>query len=96
MNVGLEEIMSDTIRPTLGSKRNRPADDDTHASGWHTESDDDDRATSWDDKVASNDGAADFWGKRAKSPNVSAIFIHAGAGYHSIANEQIHLGACSE
>lgn len=29
-------------------------------------------------------------------PPVAAIFVHAGAGYHSTTNEQIHLGACSE
>ncbi|KAI0830939.1 N-terminal nucleophile aminohydrolase [Hypoxylon sp. FL0890] len=41
------------------------------------------------------DGAADRWMKRKKLP-VSAIFIHAGAGYHSTANERIHLEACNE
>ena len=28
--------------------------------------------------------------------NVSAIFVHAGAGYHSTTNENIHLSACNE
>ncbi|KAI0879973.1 N-terminal nucleophile aminohydrolase [Annulohypoxylon maeteangense] len=45
--------------------------------------------------IPSLDGAADRWGKRRKLP-VSAIFIHAGAGYHSANNEHIHLAACSE
>ncbi|KAI2465609.1 N-terminal nucleophile aminohydrolase [Annulohypoxylon bovei var. microspora] len=45
--------------------------------------------------IPSVDGAADRWGKRRKLP-VSAIFIHAGAGYHSTVNERIHLEACSE
>ncbi|OTA53723.1 N-terminal nucleophile aminohydrolase [Hypoxylon sp. EC38] len=45
--------------------------------------------------IPSVDGAADRWGKRRKLP-VSAIFIHAGAGYHSTANERIHLEACNE
>lgn len=45
--------------------------------------------------IPSIDGAADRWGKRRKLP-VSAIFIHAGAGYHSTVNERIHLEACSE
>ncbi|KAI1084521.1 N-terminal nucleophile aminohydrolase [Whalleya microplaca] len=45
--------------------------------------------------LISTDGAADRWGKRRKQP-VSAVFIHAGAGYHSTANERIHLEACSE
>jgi taspase (threonine aspartase 1) len=29
-------------------------------------------------------------------PGLSAIFVHAGAGYHSTTNEHIHLGACNE
>ncbi|KAI1101392.1 N-terminal nucleophile aminohydrolase [Jackrogersella minutella] len=45
--------------------------------------------------IPSVDGAADRWGKRRKLP-VTAIFIHAGAGYHSTVNERIHLDACSE
>ncbi|RYO87087.1 hypothetical protein DL766_007893 [Monosporascus sp. MC13-8B] len=49
-----------------------------------------------DDVSLTGDGAADPWGKRGKPLPVSAIFIHAGAGYHSIANEHIHLRACSE
>ena len=36
-------------------------------------------------------------GQRTQNPiNVSAIFVHAGAGYHSTTNEHIHLGACNE
>jgi hypothetical protein len=31
---------------------------------------------------------------QAQPANVSAIFVHAGAGYHSTTNEHIHLGAC--
>jgi taspase (threonine aspartase 1) len=35
--------------------------------------------------------------QRAQNPiNVSAVFVHAGAGYHSTTNEHIHLGACNE
>ncbi|KAH6651449.1 nucleophile aminohydrolase [Truncatella angustata] len=29
-------------------------------------------------------------------PPVAAIFIHAGAGYHSVTNERLHLDACSD
>ncbi|KAI1769771.1 N-terminal nucleophile aminohydrolase [Hypoxylon cercidicola] len=47
------------------------------------------------DDIPFIDGATDRWGKRRKWP-VSAIFIHAGAGYHSTANESIHLEACNE
>lgn len=49
---------------------------------------------------AAMDGSADRmfgWTPKTRSPtNVSAIFVHAGAGYHSTANEHIHLGACNE
>ncbi|KAM0815777.1 putative Asparaginase [Seiridium cardinale] len=48
------------------------------------------------------DGEQTWWldgsnerNERAK-PHVAAIFIHAGAGYHSIANERLHLDACSD
>ncbi|KAI0550386.1 nucleophile aminohydrolase [Xylaria curta] len=41
------------------------------------------------------DGAMDRVNKRWGKP-VAAIFIHAGAGYHSAVNEEHHLKACSE
>ncbi|KAI0401497.1 nucleophile aminohydrolase [Xylaria palmicola] len=41
------------------------------------------------------DGTIDKVNKRWGKP-VAAIFIHAGAGYHSTANEEHHLKACSE
>lgn len=28
--------------------------------------------------------------------DLCCIFVHAGAGYHSLVNEQIHLEACNE
>lgn len=40
------------------------------------------------------DGADDR--SRAGKPAVAAIFIHAGAGYHSVGNERLHLEACGE
>lgn len=33
---------------------------------------------------------------RQTHPPVAAIFVHAGAGYHSTTNEQVHLSACAE
>ncbi|KAI8634525.1 nucleophile aminohydrolase [Xylariaceae sp. FL1651] len=45
--------------------------------------------------IFSMDGTTDKLNKRWRPP-VAAIFIHAGAGYHSTANESIHLEACSE
>ncbi|KAI0598641.1 nucleophile aminohydrolase [Biscogniauxia sp. FL1348] len=45
--------------------------------------------------IISLDGTTDRIIRRKRAP-VSAIFIHAGAGYHSIANERIHLEVCSE
>lgn len=41
----------------------------------------------------------DGTGEKKRSKNsvpVSCIFVHAGAGYHSIANEKVHLKACDE
>ena len=34
--------------------------------------------------------------RRRLSGDVCAIFVHAGAGYHSFQNEKIHLAACEE
>lgn len=42
------------------------------------------------------DGPVDRIWKRPPKKPVAAIFIHAGAGYHSIMNERVHLQACSE
>jgi taspase (threonine aspartase 1) len=33
---------------------------------------------------------------QSRQPQVSAIFVHAGAGYHSTTNEHMHLGACDK
>ncbi|KAI1337379.1 nucleophile aminohydrolase [Xylariaceae sp. FL0016] len=53
------------------------------------------------DESAFLDGAGDRVRRNGKhasqeKSSVAAIFIHAGAGYHSLANERIHLEACSE
>lgn len=44
------------------------------------------------------DGPVSMFGRKARQsgPPVAAIFVHAGAGYHSTTNEQYHLGACNE
>lgn len=35
--------------------------------------------------------------RRPRVPgDVCAIFVHAGAGFHSLANENIHLQVCEE
>lgn len=34
--------------------------------------------------------------RRRLSGDVCAIFVHAGAGYHSLQNEKVHLSACEE
>jgi hypothetical protein len=54
----------------------------------------------WHNSVIYEEGpwwtdGTDKRGRRAK-PAVAAIFVHAGAGYHSTANEKLHLDACSE
>ena len=39
----------------------------------------------------------DMGNRRKRLPgDVCAIFVHAGAGYHSIQNERVHLSACEE
>jgi len=35
-------------------------------------------------------------GLHRTADGICAIFVHAGAGYHSIQNEDIHLQACNE
>ncbi len=34
--------------------------------------------------------------RRRLGGDVCAIFVHAGAGYHSLQNEKVHLTACEE
>ena len=35
--------------------------------------------------------------RRRRLPgDVCAVFVHAGAGYHSVQNERVHLKACEE
>jgi taspase, threonine aspartase, 1 len=42
------------------------------------------------------DGALEKRFGSSRSSPVAAIFVHAGAGYHSTTNEHIHLAACKE
>lgn len=55
---------------------------------------DDDTASSSPLNVDGSGEKRSLWG-RSSTP-VGAIFVHAGAGYHSTTNEHIHLGACAE
>ncbi|KAI3324007.1 N-terminal nucleophile aminohydrolase [Xylariaceae sp. AK1471] len=48
------------------------------------------------DDVLSVDGPAERNKRWKQQQPIAAIFIHAGAGYHSTANENIHLQACSQ
>ena len=45
---------------------------------------------------SAGDGTMERILKRTSRASTAAIFIHAGAGYHSQANERIHLEACNE
>jgi len=52
------------------------------------------------DAGSSGDGVGDgtaerLWKSKVKVP-VASIYIHAGAGYHSTANELLHLEICGE
>lgn len=53
-----------------------------------------------DDTIKAMDGVTERSRRQGHSPqsrsHISAIFVHAGAGYHSTTNEHIHLGACDE
>ncbi|TVY81487.1 Threonine aspartase [Lachnellula suecica] len=50
--------------------------------------------------IKAMDGATEKFLKQGQNfpsrPQVAAIFVHAGAGYHSTTNEHIHLGACDD
>lgn len=43
-----------------------------------------------------SDGISDRMAWNAPPKPVAAVFIHAGAGYHSTHNENVHLAACSD
>lgn len=34
--------------------------------------------------------------RRRRGGDVCVVFVHAGAGYHSVQNEKVHLAACEE
>ena len=53
-----------------------------------------DTSSGYPSPISSVDGPADQVRKGGKP--VTAIFIHAGAGFHSLQNEKIHLEACTE
>ena len=43
------------------------------------------------------DGPIELEGKRKHlGGDVCVVFVHAGAGYHSVQNERTHLAACEE
>ncbi len=35
-------------------------------------------------------------GRKNNTSEIACIFVHAGAGFHSIQNEHVHLTACNE
>ena len=57
---------------------------DGNIPSWHHPPDTTDAST-----TGLLDGLAD-------KKHTAAVFVHAGAGYHSVQNERIHLEACSE
>ena len=60
------------------------------------------KKASSDDKLLQLDGQVDPstlsmpTRRRRVGGDVCAIFVHAGAGFHSVQNERIHLRACEE
>lgn len=55
---------------------------------------DDSTSTPLSDAMDGSGEKRSIW-SRSSTP-VGAIFVHAGAGYHSTTNENIHLGACAD
>ena len=41
-------------------------------------------------------GSSDMPQRRRVAGDVCPIMVHAGAGYHSLQNEKVHLAACEE
>ncbi|KAI0432718.1 nucleophile aminohydrolase [Xylaria sp. FL1042] len=85
--------------PTKAQTTPRPSHPQTRSAVNISSADDEDDYTRHieadKDCIFTVDGTADKATKRWGKP-VTAIFIHAGAGYHSTANEENHLRACSE
>ncbi|KAI8946128.1 nucleophile aminohydrolase [Xylaria longipes] len=93
---GYEEdntILPTEVPATAGSHHHTASTSD---SGTMDDADDFSQDTTRDESnIPTIDGATDRVNRRWGKP-VAAIFIHAGAGYHSAANEEHHLKACSE
>lgn len=57
----------------------------------------DNNIPSWHHPVGATDvRTTGFLDGVAAKKHTAAIFVHAGAGFHSVQNERIHLEACSE
>lgn len=92
-NHGEEETKSAKRAATIAGSSHLPAPD---ALGSRNVDDVDELDLSPDNgSIFTLDGTVDKGSRRWGKP-VTAIFIHAGAGYHSTANEEHHLKACSE
>jgi len=93
----------DTIQafsPTKSSARNPGTDGRAAVQGMAVSGKDSVASQSSDEAMgffdSFGDGTVDrIWRSKPKGP-IASIYVHAGAGYHSAANEKIHLEACNE
>ncbi|KAI0198789.1 nucleophile aminohydrolase [Astrocystis sublimbata] len=88
-----ESTISDDIAAAAESSHHPPSSTNESSTISHANGADD-----WahdERSIPMLDGSADKLNRRWGRP-VSAIFIHAGAGFHSATNEEHHLKACSE
>ena len=92
MNEAIESFLrSDNMPYTPPSNLGQSGVSSSPDSFFNDNMDDMEGSTLINDNMDGSSG----WARRSPAP-VGAIFVHAGAGYHSTTNEHIHLGACAE
>lgn len=92
MNEAIESFLrSDNMPRTPPSRLGQGRVSSSPDSFFNDNMDDMEGSTLINDNMDGSSG----WARRSPAP-VGAIFVHAGAGYHSTTNEHIHLGACAE
>ncbi|KAJ8121932.1 hypothetical protein O1611_g9973 [Lasiodiplodia mahajangana] len=92
---GADETPTSIEALTTTISRNPTASDPSYSNATHDAGDCAQQPKTGQGNIFTVDGATDRVNRRWAKP-VAAIFIHAGAGYHSAANEEHHLKACSE
>ena len=49
-----------------------------------------------EDLMQQEDGSAEPPTSKRRGGDIAAVFVHAGAGFHSVQNEKVHLKACED